>query len=457
MEITLKSSIVIKPAKPTPTDHICLSECDLDKPTNHVSTVYFYNPPQPFSLASASQTLQTSLSQVLVHFYPLAGRLRLTDNGRVALDCNSAGALFYEAESNAKIEDFKNFVPTQELTSLTPSVSSGVDLNERPLVMVQLTQLSCGGICLGLAISHTMFDGMAASHFVAEWANIARGGSLVNPPFLDRSVLLASIIGPPPPSQTNQYRFGPLPLLMNRSNDQEERKKETTLVVLHLSSTQVQKLKELANEGRASNIRAYSQNEVVAGHIWRCACKARDHNPEQQTELCINVNFRDRMPLPRWYFGNANLKVLLSSTSGELITKPLSYASSKMREAVEMVTSDYVKSALDYVMRYPDLNDLRTSPTMESSRGVFFGNPNMIITSWLRIPLGGTDFGWGKEIYMGPGHLNSDGKCYILPGRGEDGSLCIALRLQVSHVKNFKELFYENISLENVFDAQKLR
>lgn len=57
----------------------------------------------------------------------------------------------------------------------------------------------------------------------------------------------------------------------------------------------------------------------------------------------------------------------------------------------------------------------------------------------------GLTLGGGKEIYMGPGTHDSDGDCLILPGPLNDGSVKVAICLQVAHMDEFKKYFYEDI------------
>ncbi|GMP63802.1 hypothetical protein CsSME_00025345 [Camellia sinensis var. sinensis] len=435
--VVLKNSFTIRPAEPTPRSGICISDCDQDKPITHAPLIYFYGSLPCLSFASIIETLKISLSKALVSFYPLAGRLYWTtgNGGRVALNCNSMGARLYEAESDAKIEDFGDFCPTPKLRSLVPSMDYSDPLHQLPLLLVQLTKFSCGGVSLGLATSHIMIDGTSFSHFMSTWAKIARGEPLDVLPFLDRTLLLAR--DPPIPPQFNHERFNPPPLLIGRSDNQEERSKETTVAMFHLSKTQVEKLKRMANVGRATNVQSYSRYEAVAGHLWRCTCKAREHENSQITKLYFAVNFRNRMlpPLPQGYFGNAYLRITASS-----------HASSKIREAMEMVTDDYVRSAIDLVKVQRDLTRFRTYHTVGSTQGHFYGNPNIEITSWIGLPLKNVDFGWGKEIYMGPANVAFDGKCFVFRGHDGDGSLTIAIRLQVAHMDALKEFFYKDIS-----------
>ncbi|KAA8522844.1 hypothetical protein F0562_009267 [Nyssa sinensis] len=426
-----------------------ISDSDQFMPITHAPTIYLYRPTSSFSVASAIETLKNSLRQALVHFYPLAGRLHWTgDGGRLELECNSMGAQLYEAETDAKIDDFGDFRPTPELRALIPSVDYTSPIHELPLLLVQLTKLSWGGISLGVAISHIIVDGTSALHFIGEWARIARGETLDIEPFLDRTVLLAE--NPRRPPRFDHAEFSDAPLLIGESDDKEERKKETSVAMLHLSKEHVEKIKKMANDGGggSDNIRGYSKYEAVAGHVWKCASKARKHEREQLTQLRTAVNIRNRMrpPLPQGYFGNAIVIAVATSPAGELVSRPLSYAAGRVREAIEMITDEYARSALDFVASQSNVGRFRSFHTAGAgcNQGFFYGNPNLAVTSWIGLPTHGTDFGWGKEIHMGPGTLGFDGKCFILSGRDEGGSVLVALKLQ-THMEAFKKFFYQDI------------
>jgi shikimate O-hydroxycinnamoyltransferase len=235
----------------------------------------------------------------------------------------------------------------------------------------------------------------------------------------------------------------------------EERKKKTTIAMLRLTKIQVEKLKNMANEGRSIDSgRGYTRYETLTGHVWRSACKARRHKPEQPTALGVCVDSRGRMqpPLPDGYFGNASLDVIAVSQAGELLSKPLGYAASKIREAIETVTNEYVISAIDFLKNQPDLTRFQDIHALGGAEGPFYGNPNIAVVSWLTLPIYGLDFGWGEEIYMGPGTHDFDGDSLLLPSPNEDGSVILAICLQVAHMEAFKKCFYEDI-LSNSLQA----
>ncbi|PSS08356.1 Spermidine hydroxycinnamoyl transferase [Actinidia chinensis var. chinensis] len=354
------------------------------------------------------------------------------------------GALFVEAESEAKIDDFEDFRPTPEIRALIPSVDYNKPIHESPILLVQLTKFSCGGISVGLGISHVLVDGRATGHFISEWARIARGEQIEHIPFLDRTKLRPEQSWAP---SFDQPEFKPPPLLIGHSSNLEERKKETTVAMLKLSENQIQELKKRANSTNST----FTRYEVVAAHVWRCACKARGHKSEQVTNMKFAVDFRNRVkpPLPKGYFGNAILPTVAIATSGELVSKPLAYASGKIRQAKEKITHEYIRSSLALLKNESNLSRFRYFHITGYTQGIFYGNPSIAITSWSTLSLLGINFGWGKEVFFGPGTLGYDGKTFILPNSIEDGSLIVALRLQVAHMDTFKKFFYEDIFENN--------
>ncbi|KAL2481108.1 Spermidine hydroxycinnamoyl transferase [Abeliophyllum distichum] len=448
--VTVKTTYNVKPAKPTPNEIMKLSEIDQIKPVIHVPTVYFYHPTTDFLYSDALRILKDSLSKVLVIFYPLAGRLHETGGGRLDLHCNGEGTILVEAESELKIQDFAldDFLPNAAMRDLIPKIDySATPIQEQPLLLAQLTKFSCGGISLGLGNSHILMDGHTAVYFVNEWTNIARGETTRIIPFFDRTILQTE--EPPSLMKELSVLFTPPPLLIGQSDNMEQRNKPTTVAVLKLSKQQIDKLKNKANEDTPykNTIRSYTRYEAVAGHMWRCASKARRHGDEQLTTLHIPVDYRKRMqpPLPKGYFGNANLLQAATTTSGELLSKPLAYASSKIREAIEKVTDEFVRSYLALIKTLPDVSAHRDVLTVGRTICGFFGNPNMTITSWTSMPVYEADFGWGEVIHMGLGAIRLDGKSFISVGRDGDGSFTVAFCLQTEYMDTFKNLFYEDI------------
>ncbi|KAL6331493.1 hypothetical protein AAG906_011433 [Vitis piasezkii] len=200
----LMATYTVRPAKETPGGYKCLSDSDQVRTLTHAPTIYFY-PPVNVSLESATEILRHSLSEALVIFYPLAGQLHWIDGGSLELECNTLGALLIAIESEAKIDDFGDFRPTQEIRAFIPSLDYKKPIHELPLLLVQVTKFSYGGMSLGLGISG-LKSPMASNPTVS--------------PFLDRSVLLALEHLTAPVFDHPEYSTQPL--LIGKQDNMEE-------------------------------------------------------------------------------------------------------------------------------------------------------------------------------------------------------------------------------------------
>lgn len=137
IKIRVKDYTIVRPSKLTPTKKLWNNNLDLVVGRIHILTVYFYKPngsPNFFE----SRILMEALSNVLVSFYPMAGRLARDEEGRVEIDCNGQGVLFVEAEADSNVDDFGDFRPSVEFRRLVPAVDYSGDISSYPLVVSQV-------------------------------------------------------------------------------------------------------------------------------------------------------------------------------------------------------------------------------------------------------------------------------------------------------------------------------
>lgn len=113
----LTEATLVAPSKATPKHKLYLSNLD-EQRFLRFSIKYLYI----FRQAVPVDRLRASLSAVLVHYYPLAGRLTVvtTDAGmgedekelgeqsRLEVDCNGKGAVMVEAEAGVSAEEVVN-------------------------------------------------------------------------------------------------------------------------------------------------------------------------------------------------------------------------------------------------------------------------------------------------------------------------------------------------------------
>ncbi|KAK4383760.1 Spermidine hydroxycinnamoyl transferase [Sesamum angolense] len=185
---------------------------------------------------------------------------------RVELHCNGKGVRIFEAESEGVVEDFGDFTPTPAIQALIPSWIYTTPIDEIPLVIVQVTRFRCGGLSIGLGISHVMADGPSALHFIDEWTKFARGVGPVIPPFLDRKALETE---KPVHCKFDPSVLRPPPTLLGQEDSLEQRKKPISVAFLSLTKLQIEKLRGKANldfykENGSEGSRGYSRFEAVA-------------------------------------------------------------------------------------------------------------------------------------------------------------------------------------------------
>ncbi|KAG5138354.1 hypothetical protein JHK82_023085 [Glycine max] len=458
---TIKASHTVVPNQPTPKGRLWLSNSDNSTRKAHSPVIYIYK--AKHNIEYNIERMKESLSKTLVYFYPVAGRLSLSESGRMEVDCNAKGVTLIEAETAKTLADFGDFSPSDSIKEeLVPAIDyHSQPIQEIPLLFVQLTrfkgdQQQQHGLAIGMAYSHPVADGLAWTRFVNTWATVNRGDSLdVNEmPFLDRTILKfptwsssLSLLSPPPLSHSDHPELKPLPLILGRSDSTEEQNKKTTASVLKLTSKQVEMLKKKANDQGSTPCTRF---EAVAAHIWRCACKARGQHHKQPTIVRFNGDIRNRLipPLPRNYFGNALVATVTPECYvGEITSRPLSYAARKLREAIALLRDEYIRSQLEAVFGEEQLKCIRAFflGQGEGRSEPFGGNPNLQITSWINFPVDSTDFGWGKPVYFGLGYVCALDRGIIVRDPQDDGSLIVIMHFQIAHMQLFKKLFYEDI------------
>ncbi|GFS38974.1 HXXXD-type acyl-transferase family protein [Actinidia rufa] len=434
MKINVKESTMISPAQDTPKHGLRSSDLDLLVARIHIQTVYFY---RPNGLKNFFDTniLKRALSDVLVPFYPVAGRLRRDSDGRFEIYCNGEGVLFVEAESDAAVDDFGDFTPCSELRRLVPTIDYSCDDSSYPLLILQVTFFKCGGVSLGVGFHHTQADGYSAIHFINSWSDMARGLSISIPPFIDRTPLVPR---DPPSPMFNHIEYNPPPSMITPQQNQEfpSSPKPNSTSILKITLDQINTLKAKSKKG--NHPKKYSTYATLAAHVWRCVCAARNLCHDQTTKLYMTIDGRLRLrpPLPPGYFGNALFTATSIALARDITSQSLDCTVGKIHEALMRMDDDYLRSALDYLVLQSDLTALIRGPHT-------FQSPNLNVTSWFRLPVYDADFGWGQPVHMGPTTVIYEGTGYVLSSPTRDGSLLLIIRLQDHHMEVFKKLFYD--------------
>ncbi|XP_028779018.1 vinorine synthase-like [Neltuma alba] len=134
--------------------------------------VYFFKSDDvanKFNINQASNLLKKSLSQVLSHYYPLAGRLITTN---LVVDCNDEGVPYVETRVRCHLSTVVDNPSPADVRKLLP-----YDMDEivDTVLGVQFNVFDCGGIAVGVCLSHKIADALSYFQFIKSWAAMARG------------------------------------------------------------------------------------------------------------------------------------------------------------------------------------------------------------------------------------------------------------------------------------------
>ncbi|KAD2394232.1 hypothetical protein R6Q59_013226 [Mikania micrantha] len=430
MNITITKSSIIPPSKTISESpkQLWTSNLDLVVGRIHILTVYFYRPNGSSNFFDPN-AMKKALADVLVSFYPMAGRLGRDESGRIVINCNGEGVLFVEAESDSSLDDFGEFTPSPEFRRLTPTVDYSGDISSYPLFFAQVTHFKCGGVGLGCGVHHTLSDGLSSLHFINTWSDMARGLSVAIPPFIDRTLLRAR----EPPTPTHDHvEYHPPPSMNTTQKSGSLSKSSTTMLKLTLD--QLNTLKAKAKNDGGPSLSSY---EILAAHIWRCTCKARGLPDDQLTKLYVATDGRSRLSprLPPGYLGNVIFTATPVAKSGDLTSGSLSNTAKLIHTTLVKMDNEYLRSAIDYLELQPNLSALIRGPS-------YFASPNLNINSWTRLPVHDADFGWGRPIFMGPVIILYEGTVYVLPSPN-DRSVSLAVCLDANEQPLFEKYLYE--------------
>ncbi|XP_021897778.1 fatty alcohol:caffeoyl-CoA acyltransferase-like isoform X2 [Carica papaya] len=420
-ELSVKrgETVLVSPAEETPNGLYFLSNLDQNVAVT-VRTCYYFKSDSKGN-EDAATAIKNALAKVLVHYYPTAGRLTISSEGKLIIDCTGEGAVFVEAESDSSIQHVGDITKPDPdtLGKLVYDIPGAENILQIPPLVAQVTKFKCGGFVLGLCMNHNILDGIAAMEFLNSWAETARGLPLSVPPFLDRSILKARN---PPKIEYPHQEFAQIEDISNTSKLYEEQ------MLYRSFCFDPQKLELLKRRAMEDGVLdKCTKFQALSGFLWRAWCQALNLRPDQQIKLLFAVDGRSRFvpPLPQGYSGNGIVLTYSLCNAGELLGKPLSFAVSLVQQAVDMVTDSFMRSAIDY------FEVTRARPSLAAT---------LAITTWSRLSFHTKDFGWGEPVFSAPVALPEKEVILFLPHGDDRKSINVLLGLPASAMNVFEEL-----------------
>ncbi|CAL9131789.1 unnamed protein product [Musa textilis] len=404
---------LLSPSNPTPMKTIHLSNID-QTAAFPVETVFFYEtPPDGAELTfDIIQRVKRSVSEeLLVLYYFMAGRVVYhVETKRLELVCNNAGVLFAGATSSLSLKELGDLsAPNRSFQRL-------------------VTRFGCCGFSIGFMANHSILDGKSAVEMLENLAAICRGEGPRNVELhVDRSCIRAR---DPPQIQFEYAEYMKLTEASGLASPDQPSplsfvsvlSKNYEYEVASLSLDMIDGLKERATAG-------CSRFQAVVAHLWRARPRAVFHDPSETSSLLFAVDVRSKMTprVPDGFVGNAVAITVASARVAELTEQPLGFAVKRVREAIERVTDEYIRSAVDW---------------LEVNKGMpAIGHGNFIVSAWWTLPFHELDFGWGKPIYGGP-VVSVMHECVLLLSDGK-GGINIWLALEEEKMKSFLSYVYE--------------
>ncbi|KAF3622412.1 hypothetical protein FXO38_31307 [Capsicum annuum] len=385
----LISQEFIKPVSPTP-NHLKSFEysiCDQFALSNHIPILLYYPALSDDNIqeskainSSRLKRLKKSLSEILAHYYPLAGRLR--SNNSTSVDCNDEGVPFIEAfMHNRRLEDIlnnpdenyntaKSFLPLT-FESFPPSF----------LLLVQVTSFECGGIVVGVSVTHKILDMSSVITFLTDWATLARQDDDPNTNFMHPQLVPLAKFFPP------RNNVPSVSIIAEASLTKEPCR--INIYVFNPSSIANLKIK-----ATSENITTPSRVDVVTSIMWKCLTAYSNRS----SVLTYNVNLRKRVspPMHAHHIGNFIGFAVASKQRSE---KDMADIVISLRKGLFELENKYVKrlngnqdEAIDIILEM--LRDYLSSMAASINDDVDLYQ----LTSWCGFSFYDVDFGWGKPI-----------------------------------------------------------
>ncbi|KAI3842627.1 hypothetical protein MKX03_027291 [Papaver bracteatum] len=405
----LISKHIIKPSTPTPCHlkNYSLSLIDQYVPPIFVPIILFY----PAAAVNGTGSMQPdddldllklSLSETLVHFYPMAGRLK--DN--ITVDCNDEGIEFLEVKIKGKMCDFL-MEPDEQLNRLLPSEVVSMNFVRDAQVIVQVNIFECGATAVSLCISHKIADISSIATFLRSWVHtstVARGAAGNTNQKLHPTFESADLF---PPSKQLVSLSG-LPPMLPDLYPSGESKSDNKIVSKRFVFDSViinslcGKLLSLINDKFSRPTRV----EIVSALIWKSVMKSEKAGSLSVVNHAANLRKRLDPPLQDVSFGNlvtsTEAVIAVAASTKTTLQKTTSSSTNKTNQLQQTVLHEFY----EFICQLRDvISKIRgdSSCILHRTRGdhkIEDAEKVLWMTSWCNLGLYEIDFGWGKPIWV---------------------------------------------------------
>ncbi|KAH9289846.1 hypothetical protein KI387_033963, partial [Taxus chinensis] len=318
------------------------------------------------------------------------------------LVCNNKGIEFTQGYADIPLAQVEFYDLDKTVQGkLVPLLHKHSQDNGCPVFAVQVTEFSCGGILLGCTFNHLIADGFSGNMFYTFWAKISRSESINSLiPSFTRSILCPR----DPPAVNNLH--------LKQSSEQADQQTNPLVLgnrIYHISAMNIEKLQATANEKGMK----FSKLEAFSAYLWKLLVTI--HSEEMNySKIGIAIDGRFclmKLGLPANYFGNVVAFGFAVAAAGEVKNKPLSWGANLIHDGIyDAANEEYLQDIIDLV----ELTKTSSSTYKITNHGQSNGTV-LQVSSGLRFPLNGIDYGWGKPILASFHFPAGSQLCYVMP------------------------------------------
>ncbi|XP_039771711.1 acyl transferase 15-like [Panicum virgatum] len=418
--VTKSLPFLVAPSEATPASALRLTSMDRALASLPMAGLFVFEHP----IDQPAETLRQALSR-LVPYYPVAGRVTAGAHG-LSIACTDEGVVFVAASArctlrDARLSDQRPAIPVEYLTV----TYAGLYNKDPPLLLMQVTEFSCGGFVVGVTWNHVVADGVGMAQFLQAVGEFARGFSSpsVQPVRVDNFLpelplpiitMTRSMVSSKHTDFPSSYITMPMSFV-NRIKDEFRR-----------SGPQGDQKKAAAAAATCTTF------DVFAAAIWRSRARATIAGAASQdapTALAFTVNLRKQAGAKDGYYGNVFAFGLAAATLREVADGDILDLMRLIRDAKARVPYTFTDGAA-YI-----------GDEMGGRLQGLDGYDTLYVTSWWNLGFDDVDFGGG-----GPARVMGNMERKVVPGcilcgrkDKADGVAAMAFCVKQEHAEAFHE------------------
>ncbi|KAI4978589.1 hypothetical protein ZWY2020_015342 [Hordeum vulgare] len=342
------------------------------------------------------ETIKLALSQALVLYHPMAGRLVTGPDGEpIHILCTGEGVSFVGASANCSLDQLTTSpLLVGDLAVRYP------DEYCRPgdaMLLMQVTEFACGGFVVGVTWNHVLADAAGMAQFLQAVGELARG--MPAPSVVPvRSQVLPCL----PPAMVAAARSR-----------------------IRVGTEEMASLDITISWSLVGHIRAECGGSVfdaVAAVLWQCRTRAVISDPDTPAPLVFASNMRGLVGAKRGYYGNCVMRQRVHAKGGTV-------ASGDVKDLVKLIR--LAKEKIPGLLTGGG-GDQKPNPRYST----------LVVTSLRKLGLDAVDFGRGRParvmLPLRSVERTATNPCVVCPPcMAMDGVNVISLCVKPEHADGF--------------------